>query len=166
MHTQTVFLLRGADLPRKLDEARQQNRELAKDLAICMANYKALEQKHERLLKDLNPDTISRLEERARRESVMPEHDYIERCPNCGKYMTWEQMQNHNCAIKCPSFSVKEIPILYCCETQDENGKVFLAHGLDGTMYRLVEKKLADEKKHSFRTDEEEPVPALGILLT
>jgi hypothetical protein len=56
-----------------------------------------------------------------------------------------------------------EIPILYCCETQEEGGKVFIAHGLDGTMYRLVEKNPADEKKHIFRTDDKEPVPVRGF---
>ena len=74
-------------------------------------------------------------------------HDYIERCPDCGDYLTWRQKQNHKC-IRSLSFSVKEIPILYCCETQDENGKVFVAHGLDGIMYRLIEKKLSDDSYH------------------
>jgi hypothetical protein len=46
----------GSDLLERLDEIRQQNRGLTKDLAICVANYKALEDKHERLIKNLSPD--------------------------------------------------------------------------------------------------------------
>jgi hypothetical protein len=45
------FLVEGSNLLRKLDEIRLQNRELTKDLAICMANYKALQNEHERLTK-------------------------------------------------------------------------------------------------------------------
>jgi hypothetical protein len=48
------FLIPGQDLLRKLDESRQQNRELTKDLAICMANYTALQNEHNRLLKMLD----------------------------------------------------------------------------------------------------------------
>jgi hypothetical protein len=80
---------------------------------------------------------------------MMKKHDYIERCPKCGKYMTWKQIQSHECTTTAiPCFSVKEIPVLYCYETEDENGKVFIAHGLDGTLYRLVKKSLSDDSYH------------------
>lgn len=37
---------------------------------------------------------------------------------------------------------MKEIPVLYCCEISDSSGeKTFIAHGFDGTLYRLVERK-------------------------
>jgi hypothetical protein len=81
-------------------------------------------------------------------------HDYIEQCPNCHKYLTALQAKNHQCAS---SFEIKEIPILYGFEYTEENGhKTFIAHGIDGILYRLIQTKtsLADENLQRKRTDD------------
>jgi galactokinase/mevalonate kinase-like predicted kinase len=41
----------GSNLLEKIDDCRKRNAELMKDLAICMANYTALQNEHTRLLK-------------------------------------------------------------------------------------------------------------------
>jgi hypothetical protein len=48
------LVLAGQDLLRKLDEYRQKNAELVKDLATCMANYSVLQREHERLVRMLD----------------------------------------------------------------------------------------------------------------
>jgi hypothetical protein len=77
-----------------------------------------------------------------------PNHDFIEKCPSCGKFMTAKQMKLHKCDNQ-EAISIKEIPVRYCYQLTEENGEVtIIAHGLDGTLYRLVEKKLSDDGYH------------------
>jgi hypothetical protein len=44
----------GQELLGKLDECRRKNMELVKDLAICMANYTALQKKYDQIVKNIN----------------------------------------------------------------------------------------------------------------
>jgi hypothetical protein len=53
------FILPGQDLVKKLDDTRKRNIELMKDLAICMANYTALQKEHERLVKMIDHNSAS-----------------------------------------------------------------------------------------------------------
>jgi len=74
----------------------------------------------------------------------MKRHDYIEKCPYCGKYMTAEQAESHVCAS--PFNDVKEIPILYLSKVEKQNGDtIFLARGRDGILYRLSQYKCETE---------------------
>ena len=84
------------------------------------------------------------------------EHDYIEKCPLCKKYLTYAQAKTHNCQ----SQIVKEISIHYCDEVPDSPEKTYIAHGFDGILYKLVEcKNISRRKVTPFRTDEDEPEP-------
>lgn len=63
-------------------------------------------------------------------------HDYIEKCPYCGKFMTAEQVEHHIC--NSPLIDIKEVPILYYFMQHKENGDtVISARGLDGVLYKL-----------------------------
>jgi hypothetical protein len=68
--------------------------------------------------------------------SKQPFHDYMEKCQYCGKYMTAEQVESHKCDF--PFKDVKEIPIMYHSEVQNEKGEtIIIARGFDGILYRL-----------------------------
>jgi hypothetical protein len=67
-------------------------------------------------------------------------HDYVEQCPHCKKYLTYEQAKGHQCTSQIAN--IKEIPVSYCYQLTDDNGiKTVIAHGFDGILYRLVECK-------------------------
>jgi hypothetical protein len=64
-------------------------------------------------------------------------HDYMERCPYCKKYLLASQIRSHICDASL--LGVKEIPVVFFCETTDQKGnKLVLARGYDGFLYRLV----------------------------
>ena len=67
-------------------------------------------------------------------------HDFVEKCPRCGKYMTAEQAEHHICTS--PLIDVKEIAIMYHYEACDKNGNTLIvARGYDGVLYRLRKRK-------------------------
>jgi|WetSurMetagenome_2_1015567.scaffolds.fasta_scaffold273414_2 hypothetical protein len=71
-------------------------------------------------------------------------HDFIERCLDCGQFLTYTQAKTH----KCPSASfIKEIYVKYLYQVPDATEKTVIAHGYDGLMYRLVEKP-SDDSYH------------------
>jgi hypothetical protein len=82
-------------------------------------------------------------------------HDYIEQCPYCHKFLTSLQAENHQCK---QLFEIKEISISYGFENVEENGdRTFIAHGLDGKLYRLIQRKIfrTDDYLQRKRTDED-----------
>jgi hypothetical protein len=80
--------------------------------------------------------------------------------------MTDKQLKKHKCegSVK---FSVKEIPVFYCYEASDENGKVFIAHGLDGTFYKLVQTlhRPTDEFLQRKKSDKDFTEPQVATLI-
>jgi len=67
-------------------------------------------------------------------------HDYMEKCPYCGQYLTAEQAKSHVCDVRLRG--ITQIPIMYLSEIKEENGDVmFLAGGYDGILYRLCKTK-------------------------
>jgi len=61
----------------------------------------------------------------------------MEQCPYCKKYLLASQIEQHVC--NAPLLDVKEIPVLFSCQTTNDNGeKVIIARGYDGVLYRLV----------------------------
>lgn len=87
--------------------------------------------------------------------SSSKEHDYIEQCPYCHRYMTAKQLKMHKCEGS-TQFSVKEIPVFYCYEMLDNNGKkMFIAHGFDGTLYKLVLTSPSDDFLQRKKSDED-----------
>jgi len=72
-----------------------------------------------------------------RKHKIM--HDYMERCPYCKKYLLAQQVRKHVCDASL--LGVKEIPVVFFCETTDQKGsKLVLARGYDGFLYRLVKR--------------------------
>jgi hypothetical protein len=88
------------------------------------------------------------------------EHDYIEKCPFCGKFMTFEQVKQHKCEAQITQ--IKEIPVLYCYQLTDDNGKkTVIAHGFNGILYRLIECENPSSRRKvtDYRADEDETDP-------
>jgi len=82
-------------------------------------------------------------------------HDYIERCPQCGQYLTAEQVKIHKCTTLFKG--VKEIPILYHFEIKDDNGQtIIMARGSDSILYRLrLGKNIIRRKFTGNKSDED-----------
>jgi len=70
----------------------------------------------------------------------MKPHDYMEKCPYCGKYLLAKQVRTHVCDL--PFADVREIPVVFFYETMSDKGdKLVMARGYDGILYRLVKCK-------------------------
>jgi len=92
-------------------------------------------------------------------------HDYIEKCPRCGAFLTAEQAKDHKCSI--PLKGVKEIPILFHYECKKDNGDVIImARGLNGILYRLVESKKSIRRNFTDdESDEDLTEPNIDIFI-
>jgi hypothetical protein len=101
------------------------------------------------------------------------EHDFIEKCPFCKKYMTAKQIENHICEGQ--DFSgVVEIFVRHVYDLSEGNRRTIIAHGFDGKMYRLVEatNPLGEDNRRKVtgwaekdETDEEGTEPCILFLL-
>jgi hypothetical protein len=79
----------------------------------------------------------------------MKPHDYMEKCPYCGKYLLAKQVRTHVCDS--PFADVREIPVMFFYETtRDDGDKLVIARGFDGVLYRLVKchNPLSDDSYH------------------
>lgn len=83
-------------------------------------------------------------------------HDYIEKCPYCGRFMTYAQIQHHVCNSRL--INVEEIRVLYYFLTKEQNGDtLIMARGINGTLYRLrqtnktLDQASSDEFLHGTR---------------
>lgn len=90
-------------------------------------------------------------------------HDYIEKCPHCGRFMTFQQAQHHSCDNIIAD--VKQIDITYYFETVDALGnRMIIARGLDGVLYRL--RKLSDGFLQRKKPAKDFTVPVFHRLQT
>ncbi len=59
----------------------------------------------------------------------------VGRCPRCNEFLVAENRDGHVCR---EYIAVKGIDIDYFFETDSTEGKVIIAKGIDGTLYRLT----------------------------
>jgi hypothetical protein len=100
----------------------------------------------------------------------------IGKCSRYKEYLTQEEFPSHKCKIvnRIPINGVKEIIIEYFYEIQDNDGNtLFMAKGLDGTLYRLLRRErkfipiiASDEFSQRNPSDKDftEPTSVLEVL--
>jgi phage FluMu protein Com len=90
----------------------------------------------------------------------------IVKCSHCNKLFTQENFESHVCDLRLKE--CKRIDVVNFHDDSYKDKKRMTGWGTDGVLYtfEVVPRKpipvtipLADEKKHHFKTDGEEPVP-------
>ncbi len=66
-------------------------------------------------------------------------------------FLTYSQARTHNCQ----SVFTREIDVQYFVEVPDSRERTIIAHGHDGVMYRIIEKRLTDESLQRKKTDKD-----------
>ena len=59
----------------------------------------------------------------------------VGRCPKCGAFLVAENYETHRCRTP---IDVREIDVDYYFETDSGQGRILIAKGLDGVLYRLI----------------------------